>query len=289
MKTSRNKISFSLLALALATVLPAVAGLHYEARTWQEGKQASKSANQRVEAWVDGLNARIQFAESKNAMTPKGSYILTTDGGETIYLVNPKEETYSESDLEALMATVGEVMEGMGDMFDVEITDPKVELLLEEDGGTLAGFSTTHHRFRTSYSMKMKVMGMKRSSDIVSVSDIWSTHEIKDKAMGVWLRREPPDMGHTGLDKLIAAELSKVKGFPLKSIEEQTSVNKKGKESVTRTITEVDKVEKVSVDPDLFVIPDHYTETDAMTGLDEGQEGGSPLSGMFGGKKKNKN
>ena len=286
MKISPAKLACTLLSLALVTAFPAVAGLHYEARTWQEGAQASKAANQRVEAWVDGDNAKIQFVESKNAMTPEGSHVLTTDGGVTIYLVNPKEETYSEWDLEALMETMSQVMEGMGGMFDIEISDPVVELLLEEDGGSFAGFSTTHHRFRTSYSMKMKIMGMKRASEIVSVSDIWSTNEIKDKAMGVWLRRDPPDMGDTGLDKLIAAEMSKIKGFPMKTIEEQTSTNKKGKESVTRTFTEVHTVEKVSVDPDLFVIPDHYTETEMMAGLEDEEGGGNPLSGMFGGKKK---
>ena len=253
------RLSCVFLAVVFAAALPAEAGLHYQAKTWQEGAQASKAARQSVEAWVDGDNAKIRFSESKNEMTPKGSYILTSDGGATIFLVNPKEETYAEWDLEAMLQTVSQVMEGMGGMFEVEISDPTVELLLEEDGGSIAGFSTTHYRFRTSYSMRMKVMGMKRASDIVTISDTWSTDEIKDKAMGVWLRREPPDLGDTGLDKLIAAEMSKIRGFPLKTIEEQTSTNKKGKESVTQTITEVTLVERIAVEPTTWVIPAHYT------------------------------
>ena len=168
----------------------------------------------------------------------KGSYLITTDGGETLFLVDPEEKTYTEWDLRAMMNMVGAVMEGMGGMFQIEISDPEVEKLLEENGETIVGLPTTHYRYRTAYTMDMKIMGMRRDPRSVEmVQDIWSTEEVADPALAVWLKREPPTMGNTGLEKLIDTEMSKMKGFPdLKTDPtESISTGQKGKHSVTKT------------------------------------------------------
>jgi hypothetical protein len=59
--------------------------------------------------------------------------------------------------------------------------------------------------------MDMKIMGMKRSQSFETVQDIWSTEELADPALGVWLKRDPPTMGNVGIEKVIAAEMSKMK------------------------------------------------------------------------------
>ncbi len=261
-----------------------LAGLHYKARTHQEGAKANKQQmSMSVEAWVEGENAKIVFEQSGNPFMKTGTYLLTTDGGETLYLVNPKDRTYSEWDLNAIFELAGNLMQGMGPMFNFRFENPEVETLLEEDGGVIHGFPTTHRRFRTTYTMHMKIMGMKRSQHHESVQDIWSTDDIDHEAFGVWLQREPPTMGDSGLKELIEAEMSKVKGFPLKTIDQTTTTGKKGRQAVTRTITEVLELEQTEVDPRLFKISDEFQRVDMMptaaAGEDEEQQG---LGGLFG-------
>jgi hypothetical protein len=110
----------TIIGLCLACAMPAVAGIHYKSRSFQEGKGASKQMDMTVESWVDGDNAKILFTESKNDLMGKDSYLVTTDGGKIIYLVDPKEKTYTEWDLDAMMNMFGAVMESMGGMLQME-------------------------------------------------------------------------------------------------------------------------------------------------------------------------
>jgi hypothetical protein len=273
--------------MMLAT-LPAYAGVHYKSRTYQEGQGAADQMNMEVEAWVEGEAAKVVFTESGNPFMKKGSYLLTRDGGQTVYLVNTEDKTYGVWDLNAMLNTASAAMESMGSFMQMEISDPKVETLLEEPGGEIAGFDTTHYRFRTSYSMEMKIMGMKRGHDQVSVQDMWVTSELDLPGLGLWLRKDPPKMANSDLQKLVQAEMSKAKGWPLKTVDETTTVNQKGGESTVRTITEVYELKETDIDEGMFSIPDGYQQVDLMPAMPaegEPQEEQGGFRGLFGKKK----
>ena len=58
--------------LALGLAWPALAGIEYKARTWQEGDQANKQSEMTVHSMVDGDSARIEFRESGNPWMSEG-------------------------------------------------------------------------------------------------------------------------------------------------------------------------------------------------------------------------
>ncbi len=266
------------LVLILATASPALAGVHYEADTVTTGSQSSQTS---VEAWIDGPKAKILFVESDQPMTGSGDYLVTTDGGKTLYLVDPDEETYMEWDLEGMLAAFGNVMESMKGLVNLEFSDVNVEKLAEEPGETILGHSTTHYRYRTSYTTTIKVMGMKRGSSTETVQDLWTTDAFGGAALGLWLRSEPPATGIEGLDELIRSEMDKVEGLPLKTVSESTTTGQKGKrQSSVTTTTEVTLLEEISVPDGTFEIPAGYTKQEMAT---EDEEGGNPFGKMFGG------
>ncbi len=274
----------AVLIVGMLSAGSAFAGLHYRARTYQEGANTAKQMNMTVEAWIDGPNAKILFQESGNPFMTKGTYLLTSDGGQTLYLVDPEERTYSEWDLDAILQMAGNVMQSMGPMLNFKFENPRVETLLAEDGGKIHGYSTVHHRFRTTYTMHMKIMGMKRSQEHQSVQDIWSTDDIDHEAFGVWLKREPPDMGDAGLQELIQAEQEKIKGFPLKTVDEVITTDKKGRQQVTRTITEVEELKETGIAAATYEIPAGFQQVDMMPQGGEQEEGGA--GGLFGRKRR---
>lgn len=265
--------------LALAAV-PAFAGIHYKAvtKTQDASNQASNIA---VEGWVAGDKAKVEFQEAgNNPAAKKGAWLVTKNGGRTIYLVDPAEKTYAEWDLEAMLGMVGAVMQGMGPLLKVEFSNPKVEKLLEEDGGMVSGLPTTHYRYRTTYDMKIKVMGMGQEANVVTEQDVWATDKLQDIALGVWLRSDPPRTGNENFDKLIASEMDKAKGFPLKTVTVSTTTQKKGKQTVTRSTMEVTELDTgADVPASSFEIPAGYQETQLLPtaeagGGEEGQQGG---------------
>lgn len=282
----RHKNVILALTLALAA-LPAFAGIHYKSVTKTEDAQ-TKGSSMAVEGWVAGEKARVEFKDSGNPAAKEGSWLLTKDGGKTIFLVDPEEKTYAEWNLQAMLGLVGSVMQGMGPLLKIEFSDPKVEKLLEEDGGTVAGLPTRHYKYRTSYIMKMRVLGMANEANVVTEQDIWSTDRLQDVALGIWLRSDPPRTGNEQFDKLITAEAGKTQGFPLRTVTVSTTTQKKGnKQTVTRSTMEVTQLDtSANVPGSSFEIPAGYKETQLVPTAEEGggEEGG--LGGLLRRNKK---
>lgn len=251
-------------ALFLAVAVPCFAGIHYKSVTKTEG--AGQAGEIQAEGWVSGDNAKVMFTESAgNPVLREGMYLITKDGGRTLFLVNPEEKTFAEWSLQGMLGAVGTIMTGMGPLLKIQFSEPKVEKLLEEDGGTVAGLSTRHSKVRTSYSMTVKVLGMGNTTDVVSEQDIWATTRLADAGLGVWLRAEPPRTGHAELDKLIAAEAGKIQGFPLKMVTVSTSTSKKGKAQTTRSTMEVTQLDGgAAVPASTFEIPAGYEKTEIL-------------------------
>ncbi len=230
-----------------------------------------------VKGCSDGDRARVEFTggTGMGPMMEPGSYLVTKDGGKIVHLVNPKERRYSVWDMQAMMGMAG----GMMQMTGMKISNPKVEKLLEENGGTVAGYPTTHYRFRTSYGMEMNMFGMmQNSSTIVRDEDVWATTKIADMGMGVWLKKQPIKTGSDDLDALIKAQAGKMQGIPLRMVSVNTTRDSSGRERVSRSVMEVKSLRSASPAATLFEIPAGFQETPLMggeAGGDEDATGGS--------------
>jgi hypothetical protein len=277
------------IALAVAVMLvlaaPSFAGVVYSAKTTGEGAKGAEMQSSTVRAWVSEGNAKVLFEASENPMTESGSYLITRDGGQTIYLVNPEDKTFAKWDLEAMMQLASGAMK----MVNLKITDPKVEKLGESLGEPIIGVPTTHYKFRTSYGMQMKFFGMSQSNTIVQDEEIWSAPSLLDAGFGIWLRKSPPKTGDDQFDALMRSEMQKMNGFPLKRLTVTTTTDKNGKAQTTRTTMEVTEMQMVPIPASTFEIPPDYKETQLLPSGEgeEGEQGGeNPLAGLFGKKKK---
>lgn len=269
-------------ALLLACAPAAFAGIHYTADTLTEsGKQRQKMT---VEGWVDGAGAKIVFTEAGTPLMKKGSYVVTEDGGETIYLVDPEEKTYVEWDLEALLQGLGGMMQAMGGMVDVQVDGVEVDNLDSGAGPAMHGLPTAYRKYSLSYDLRIKVMGMTRESRVETVNEVWSTDALDDVALGLWLR-DAPTTGFEAVDELIAAQQGQATGFPLKTVTTSTTTGKKGKQqdssTTTMVVTSLDR--EASIPPATFKVPEGYTRSEAPAAAGEGE--GNPFKGLFGGGK----
>ena len=254
----------SLVAVAATAAVPAHAGIHYRSLSTTE---ASAGPGQKIEteAWVEGDNAKVVFGESTNPLMGKGSYLLTNDGGKTLYLVNPEEKTYSPFDLGALAGTAGAVLKGLGPMMKISFSNQKVEKLAEEPGPAILGYATTHYRYRTTYDAEVKVMGMGQPSHNETVTDTWTTSELKDAGFDAWLRREPPRTGIADLDALIASEVVKgIRGVPLKMVAVTKTRDQRGRETTATTTMEVTAMKEEALPAGAFAMPKGYERVELM-------------------------
>lgn len=255
----------------MCAALTAQAGWEYTAVTKAEGGKHAEMANSTVHAIVDGAKAKIEFSESKNPMMGSGTYLLTSDAGKTAYLVNPGEKTYSAWDMNAMLGMAG----GMMGMMNMKIKEPKVEKLLEEKGSNLHGLPTTHYKFRSSYTMEINFMGMKQANSTVNEEELWVTTALKDDALTFAAMRKEMKTGNEDLDKLIASQMSKAQGFPLKVITKNINKDATGNQQESIVTMEVTAIKQATPAASSFKLPEGFAEQEL-----------NPLAAMMGGSKK---
>lgn len=255
MKLRLNKLGMVALAI-IALAVPALAGVEFVAVT----RGDSGLVEARVRALVSGSNIRVEYLEGEGA--GPGEYMVSRDGGKTLYWVEPATHTYAKYDTEEMMSAVGAMVQGVRGTMRVRFQSPKIEKLLEEDGGPVAGVPTRHYRYRTTYVSTAESMGVVKTISTTVEEDIWSSTELKDPALGAWLNKTPAKTGDVQFDSIIAAEMNKVQGFPVKRITVTRSVEPKdGKEHVARAEMEVMELKQVSaVDDAKFKVPAGYVE-----------------------------
>ena len=284
-----------LAAAGLGSVGPASAGHYIE----QTVSSSQNGMNMEVRAWADGESARVEFTQSDSGLIPAGSYLLTRDGGLTVHLIDPAEQTFSVWDMEALFATLGQALQGAEGVVELDFKDVRSEDLGSEPGGELLGYGTTKESWHTGYTMDMKIVFMKQSQRLETTTEAWVTDEIDNPTLGIWFTVKPPTTGDADLDLILTQSMERMHGTPLKIVQQSTMTQQKkkkrgqtGRGRSTSTTMEVTAFREESVDSGLFVMPEGYTETPLfpeMGGEGQGDDQGGALKGlggMFGRKKK---
>lgn len=223
---------------------------------------------------------RIEFSESNNPLMGSGTYMVSNDA-QTIYLVNPAEKTYSKLDMEQLLKMV----QALGGMVEMKVENPKAVHARGTQDATIAGLPAKHYTMDTSYTMKVKVMFIKSSSQVSSHKDLWFTESFPVQVMD-YFQSKSVKTGFGELDKIIELERTKVPGVLLKS--KSTTENKDQKGKVTKSYDEFEITawEKASLSADLFSVPAGYKETSMLGGSAEGEdsgegEEGNPFKNLF--------
>jgi hypothetical protein len=275
------------LALAALVATPALATVRYEAKTSSGGDGMEESIIF-VEGYVNGLNTKVFFRDSDNQWMKAGFYLVSTDGGKTLFMVNPEEETFSEWDLEQVLRFAGAMMQGLGPIVNFKIENARVDLISEGPGESMHGLSTRLSELESEYDMLLRVIGIKKASHIQTQSKIWTTKGVEDIAMSVWLRNDPPEIGYDEFDKLVRTAWGSTEGVTLKMEQTSTTTGKKGKTQRNWSKFLVTSLDQSASDPEGgYGWPDHYTRVDMMP--TEAQLSGDPnAGGDEGGDKKKK-
>jgi hypothetical protein len=252
--------------VVLATAVSLTAGVSYEFKSVTEGRGGGELSGI---ARVEGKNMRLEFASGDRVVFQNGSVVISKDGGRTMSILDTKKKSYYELSLEDTLNALGSVMNGLGGMFKMSITNPVVKVTEAGDGGAIEGYPTKKYVIDSSYDMLMSVMGMKNEMNVVSKTESWNTDKLDREAMS-FVQQKGFKTGVEDLDKLIAAESTAIKGFPLKQVRTQTSTSKNGKSTTNTTTTTISNVKKESVSDSEFEIPGDYKQVDGpLEGLNK--------------------
>jgi len=255
-----NRKLAACLALGLALASPALAAsYYYEATTTESGGKSDGPVLTRMRAWVDGSCAKIEVIEGPKSGLPVGSFLVTRDGGETVFFVNPKKEAFARWELDATLRDVADRLNGDG-FIKLELSDVTDQPLLDEPGETLLGRATVHKRWKSGYTIKYGALGMARQRRDETVRDVWVSDAIAVAGFDSLLSPRRVQTGNELLDKALVAKLGNIQGFTLKSASVTTTRDDKGREETRRSSTAVTLLREEASTADRFEIPGTYTE-----------------------------
>ncbi len=255
--------ALGVLVAAMISTAPAWAGVTYSIAIKNQGGSDQGPGNSLAQVSADGGQAKMVWQQTNNPMFTKGSYMLVNEKGEMTF-VDPTKRTYSKFDFAAMMENVEQMMGAAAQLgFKMEVENPKIEKVLEEPGGEILGYPTTHYRWHTTYTMVFRMIkpmpDRKTPADIME--DTWTTTAFQVPSAttnALTSMASGPMMGE--LRKIVDLAKAKMTGFPLKTV----TVTKGAHGRDNRTIIEVSDLKKADIPASTFAIPADYTEVDMM-------------------------
>jgi hypothetical protein len=245
------------LLLFLTVPSSAFAGLTYKAQSSTSGMQNMTIVGT---VTVDGSHMRMDVAKGDNLMFRDNAIVLSNDGGRTMSIYDPVAKTYFDLRIQDLLGNTSTMLKSLGDMVKFSFDNPQVSVRDGGDGGTIEGFSTHKYVLDASYDMNIDAMGQKVSTHMTMNTETWATEQLSSE-MTTFLQMRGIRTGIEGIDKLIVAQSTNVRGFPLKQVS-TVHVSQGGNDMVMTTTSTVTEVVKKNVDPSNFAAPAGYAKVD---------------------------
>ncbi|HWW61041.1 MAG TPA: hypothetical protein VN181_06720, partial [Thermoanaerobaculia bacterium] len=207
----KRLLAFAALAFC---ALSAFAGITYRFDSVTTG---TAGGNLSAVAKVEGANMRLDFLRGDGVLFRDKAVAVSRDAGKTFSVTDPEAKTFyviSSADLGGLAS----LLRQFGRLVTIAIENQKVSVREGGDGGVIEGFPTRRRIVDASYDIAIDAMGQKIRIHNTSHSEHWLTDRIDAGAGAFFQGTSATKSGIDALDKLLAAQLAGVTGFPLKQV-----------------------------------------------------------------------
>lgn len=201
-------------AILLLATQTGWAGVQYEFVQNSQSDLDQQMTHLMGRAVIDGQKSRVDFV-SGNIYAP-GAYVISLDGSRNLTFVDPVSKTFSEVNASAVAAYYG--------ARNVVVSNLKTNLETLPDTPSIAGVPTTHYRLTITYDVSLVNGSIKLMQRVKEETDKWTTTRFGDVAES-FIAGGTVRTGNPELDKVLDAELSGVKGFPLRQKTVITTTN----------------------------------------------------------------
>lgn len=312
------------LPLVFMAAQPVVDGMSYEfvMKTTSKATGNKEVVSMRGRGTYAGDDAKIEILEASSSQGGtdtyggKGTYFIVKNGGEEMLLVNPEEKSYMKWDLAAMMAGMSKVVNAVGGMVKMEMSDVKIEATEVGAGPSIQGYPTRHYRMIQNYTVSAKVFGRTSKNRTETTTDFYIAPNMRvpnpfvssDQANAMMAQFDM--FNNPDYKSQMAAASAKMpkKGAPLRWEAKTVSTDEKGKQETSLSVMEMVNFKAGNIPASTFQIPADYKKVEmTMTAenaaaadsasaapkpnakdaaKDAAAGAANKLKGIFGGKKK---
>ena len=213
-------------------------------------------------------NMRVEFASGDGVLFKKGSRAVTSNGGQTLAVIDPASKSFYELNLSSLLGGADGLLKQFGGMVKFDVRNPKVNVRESGSGPVIAGYATKKSNVTSSYELIVDAMGQKVPIKMQMASDVWWTDRLAAELTNP-LQMRGMRTGIDALDKMLETQTKTIRGFPLKQVT-TTRVVMAGSTMTSKTTSEVSNVRRVTIAPARFLVPAGYvlvaSPLDRLTG-----------------------
>jgi hypothetical protein len=242
-------------ALLIMQVSFSIAGLVWKSDTKAIGEEKENVIS--FQCYAQGGNVRQDVLKGGSMpLMKEGSYMLFKKDSNSIFIINPKDKTYSELPIDAMMGIAASMMK-------IEPGDVKVEKLAPE---VISGYKCNHIKINSNYSMKMQLMGMEMK--VTQEQEIWGTKDLPVSELADLFILQAFKTGWKDLDEQISKQISAMQdiGFPIKSVTIVKQVSAKGAGTQTKTVESISyDIESKKLDDAIFKVPEGYKKIEMFS------------------------
>ena len=146
-------IAAAALPFVFAAAIPVTDGMTYEFVMKSQSRQTGnkETVTLRGRGTYAGDDAKIEILDASGAggsdvFGSKGSYFIVKDGGKEMLLVDPSQKQYMKWDIATMFAGMSKVLNAVGGLVKMQISDVKIDAQDLGAGETVQGYPTRHIR-----------------------------------------------------------------------------------------------------------------------------------------------
>jgi hypothetical protein len=253
-------LTVSLAVLIAVDISPAVAGAQGADGYSYTFRAVSSDDDDKVvgTARVLGDRTRIDFREWH-----KHGYLLLTDGGRRVALVDPRDEEYRTFERESFERVISTAMRKVDRVMTMTLRDVRISTERLGSGGTVAGYPTQRYRMVQRFQVGVGVLGLTKDMDQEIVTDFWVASRLElppNPIMELLSTVESALAQHDAsfVRRSLQARRSIFSGTPLKIVVTSRLHHEDEDDDVKVRTIEITEIRRARVDPDIFRVPRGY-------------------------------
>lgn len=150
---------------------------------------------------IDDKKVRLDYLGAETAKTETTPFLLTLNAGKNWIMGDQQDNEFycAKVDMKDFFNDLGDIVSNIDTFTNPRFSDMKVELLVEEPGPEMLGYTSTHLRIQTTAKVKASILFKKFEYGITKIDDIWYT---KAREVHPAKKRWIEALTHSGYEQL---------------------------------------------------------------------------------------
>jgi len=267
-------VSLAALPLVFAAALPVADGMSYEFIMKNQSSQTGnkETVTLRGRGTYSGDDARIEILDASantggtEMFGGKGAYFIVRNGGQEMLLVNPAEKAYMKWDIATMFAGMSKVMNAVGGLVKMQMSDIKIDAQDMGAGETVQGYPTRHIRMVQNYTINASMFGRSTKSRSETTTDYYYAPSLKvanpfvSNSAAMAMMAQMDMFNNPEYKSQMASANAKLpkSGIPVKTVTKAVTIDEKGKQEVMISTMEMVNFKRENIPASTYAIPDGY-------------------------------